>query len=504
MTRLRFAPSPTGFLHIGGLRTALYCKLFAQRHGGQFILRIEDTDQKRLVEGAVENLIRTLDWAGITPDEGPYLAPDGQVEERGAVGPYTQSKRLPLYRRHADELLAAGHAYRCFCSAERLEEVRRTKQLMKQPEMYDRLCRGLDRDESAKRAEAGEAHVIRFKMPLEGETRVADLVRGTVVFDNALIDDQVIVKTDGFPTYHLAVVVDDHAMGITHVFRGEEWLPSTPKHLALYAAFGWEPPQFAHLPLLLNPDRSKLSKRQGDVAVEDFRDQGYLRDALVNFIALLGWNPTSDREVYSVEELAALFDITKVNKGGAVFNREKLDWFNREYLRAMAPEALVELATPFYLKAGVLRQTGAGLATAAGDAVSADYLARVVSLEQVRLTTLAEFPEATGYLFDERYPLAAEALVWKKSDGATALRALVGVHSLIERADAARLDSPAAVEGLLKEFIAAEGLGNGEVLWPTRVALCGRERSPSPFELVWALGKDRTLARLKRGADLLS
>ncbi|GJQ21423.1 MAG: hypothetical protein HBSIN02_17780 [Bacteroidia bacterium] len=293
--RVRFAPSPTGYLHVGGLRTALYNYLFARRNNGTFVLRIEDTDQSRKVEGAVENLIETLRWAGIEYDEGPG--------REGDCGPYTQSQRLAIYEEHARKLIDTGHAYYCFCSPERLEQVRQKQIAMKLPPAYDRHCRDLPIDAVRRRREAGEATVIRMKVPVGGETTFEDLIRGTVTIAHKVLDDQVIVKSDGFPTYHLAVVVDDHLMNISHVIRGEEWLPSTPKHIMLYQYFGWEVPRFAHLPLLLNPDKTKLSKRQGDVAVEDYRKKGYLKEAIINFVAFLGWNPGDEREIFTLEQL---------------------------------------------------------------------------------------------------------------------------------------------------------------------------------------------------------
>jgi glutamyl-tRNA synthetase len=288
MVRTRFAPSPTGYLHVGGLRTALFNYLVSRKSKGTFILRIEDTDRKRQVVEAVEGLIGMLRWAGIEYDEGP--------DKDGGYGPYIQSRRLDTYAQHALRLIEDGTAYYCFCSAERIERIRQEQQAAKEHPGYDRTCRSIEPDESARRVSAGEPHVVRMKLPVDGEAVFTDMVRGEVRIPYGVLDDQVIVKSDGYPTYHLAVVVDDHLMNITHVIRGEEWLSSTPKHLLLYEYFGWEMPRFAHLPLLLNPDRSKLSKRQGHVAVEDFRAMGILPEALVNFIALLGWNPGDDRE----------------------------------------------------------------------------------------------------------------------------------------------------------------------------------------------------------------
>jgi len=333
--RVRFAPSPTGFLHVGGLRTALYNYLFARSGGGRLVLRIEDTDQSRKVEGAMENLIQTLKWAGIEYDEGPGLG--------GESGPYIQSERLQIYHEQARRLIGLGHAYYCFCTPERLEELRKRQLAEKLNPGYDRHCRNLSQDVVADRLKAGERHVIRMKVPTEGELSLDDVIRGRVTISHDMLDDQVLVKSDGYPTYHLAVVVDDHMMGITHVIRGEEWLPSTPKHVLLYRYFGWDLPVYAHLPLLLNPDRSKLSKRQGDVAVEEYRAKGFLPEALVNFVALLGWNPGDDREIFTLDDLVSEFTLERVGKSGAIFNLEKLNWLNFQHLRRKSDASLLEL-----------------------------------------------------------------------------------------------------------------------------------------------------------------
>lgn len=339
MIRTRFAPSPTGYLHVGSLRTALYSFLFAKKHHGKFILRIEDTDQTRLVPNATEKLINTLNWAGLICDEGPQNA--------GPFGPYVQSERLEIYQEYIQKLIDAGHAYYCFCSPERLELVRARKIAAKLPPAYDRTCRNLDASNINEKKARGEQFVVRMKIPLAGDFVFTDLIRGTVSINYKNIDDQVLLKSDGFPTYHLAVVVDDHFMQISHVIRGEEWLSSTPKHLLLYNYFGWQAPQFAHIPLLLNPDKSKLSKRQGDVAVEDYIKQGYTKEALINFIAFLGWNPGDTREIFSLEELIAEFSLERVGKSGAIFNTEKLRWLNHKWLTSYTPEKLRELVLPF-------------------------------------------------------------------------------------------------------------------------------------------------------------
>lgn len=334
--RVRFAPSPTGYLHVGGLRTALFNYLFAKKNNGTFVLRIEDTDRNRFVEGAVDNLISALKWAGLEFDEGPEIG--------GNFGPYMQSHRLDIYKKYAEELILKGKAYYCFCSPERLKKLREEQEKQKLPQVkYDKHCLHLSESEVAKNLAEGIANVVRLNVESDKTIQFDDIVRDYVEFESNNVDDQVLIKGDGFPTYHLANVVDDHLMKITHVIRGEEWLSSTPKHVLLYDAFQWERPIFVHLPLLLNPDRSKLSKRQGDVAVEDYRDKGYLKDALINFVALLGWNAGDDKEFYSIEELIESFSLERVNKAGAVFDLQKLNWLNAEHLRNKPDSDILEM-----------------------------------------------------------------------------------------------------------------------------------------------------------------
>ncbi|MFH2063235.1 MAG: glutamate--tRNA ligase [bacterium] len=478
--RVRFAPSPTGFLHVGGLRTALYDSLLARKNGGAFILRIEDTDQTRLVEGGVENIIRTLQWAGIEPDEGPYLDSDGTVRQRGNFGPYVQSERLDIYRKYVDQLIEGGQAYRCYCTSERLEDMRERQRSEGGQTMYDRHCRGLD-DEACKRLESeGRPFVVRLAVPTEGVTGWDDLIRGRVEIANSQIDDQVLMKSDGFPTYHLAVVVDDRLMGITHVLRGEEWCPSTPKHILLYQAFGWPQPEYAHLPLLLNKDRSKLSKRQGDVAVEDYKKKGYLPEALVNFVALLGWNPSGDREIYSVDELVSSFDLNKVNRGGAVFDLEKLDWMNSEYIKSCSEDDLAERAMPFFEAAGFSDRAA---------------IVKAVRLEKNRVKTLAEMPERLTFIFVDPDP-DSQRLPWKKSTPEIAKDRLTGLRDFLSSLDVKDFDSREGLEKTVLEMIVERGWTNAETLWPMRVALTGLAASPGPFEVAWAIGREATLRRI--------
>ena len=334
MIRVRFAPSPTGYLHIGGLRTALYNYLFAKQNKGKLILRIEDTDQTRLVDGAMENLISTLEWSGIEFDEGPHKG--------GDFGPYTQSERLSIYKEHTIKLIKDGNAYPCFYPEERLDLIKEKNMPSDIVAEYDRRFRDLNISEMIDRM-SNENHVVRLKVPSKGSISINDEIRGQIDFDLSLIQDQIIIKSDGYPTYHLASVVDDHLMKISHVIRGEEWIASLPKHGLLYQSFGWELPSFAHLPLLLNEDRSKLSKRQGDVAVEDYITNGYLKDALINFVSLLGWHGADDREIYNIDELINSFSINRIRSSGAVFDIKKLQWFNQEYIKKTDTETLLEL-----------------------------------------------------------------------------------------------------------------------------------------------------------------
>jgi glutamyl-tRNA synthetase len=501
--RVRFAPSPTGYLHIGGLRTALYNELFARKQGGAMILRIEDTDQSRYVDGAVQNLLQSLQWAGVEHDEGVMIDDQGQISQIGDYGPYFQSERLNIYREHVNQLLESGHAYRCFCPAERLAKVRSQQQADGRPVMYDRHCREhLSPEQVDQLLQEGRPHVVRLKVPLTGRTDFTDAVRGLVSFPNDTIDDQVLLKSDGFPTYHLANVVDDHLMKITHVIRGEEWLPSTPKHVMLYQAFGWELPVFAHLPLLLNPDRSKLSKRQNSVAVEDYRQKGFLPEALYNFVALLGHNPSGDKELYVKGELVDGFELEKVNKGGAVFNTEKLDWMNTVYLRALPIDKLQPLVMPELVDQGVLTEKDGRYLAASGEDVT-ERVPRVLSLEQSRAERLADYREGLEYFFDSSYEIKRAKLPWTTSDEPTTKQRLEAVVQLLEKAEAAVFATPDSLEELIRGMIETEGWSNGEVLWPTRFALTGQKASPSPFEVLWALGPAESISRLKRAVNLL-
>jgi glutamyl-tRNA synthetase len=478
--RVRFAPSPTGFLHVGGLRTALYNYLFARRNGGVFVLRIEDTDRARYVEGAVDNLIRTLTWAGLEYDEGP--------EKGGPAGPYVQSERLGLYREYVARLIETGFAYYAFDTAEELEEMRKEQERQKLSPRYDRRALKLSPVEVKAKLDAGLPAVVRMKVPDDTVVAFDDHIRGHVEFASSQIDDQVLLKSDGYPTYHLANVVDDHLMGITHVIRGEEWLPSTPKHVLLYRAFGWDVPEFAHLPLLLNPDKSKLSKRQGDVAVEDYRKQGYLREALVNFVAFLGWNPGDERELFELEDLVKEFTLERVGKSGAVFNREKLDWLNGQHLRKRTDAQILPLLRQAMQEKGL------------DDTKFTDgYLTGVIAAMRERMVFVHDIVVNSAYFFAP--PASYDEAVQKKRwtpESPKHLEAAAAAFSAM--AGSAKED----FEGALKQVAASLGVGMGELIHPLRLAVSGVGGGPGLYDIFFILGRDETVRRIHTAVKTLS
>lgn len=477
--KTRFAPSPTGYLHVGGLRTALYSYLFAKKNKGIFALRIEDTDQKRYVEGAVENLEEMLKFFGLDWDEGPVF----------------QSKRTEIYMKYAKQLILKESAYLCFCTPERLERMRHEQEAKKMPPKYDRHCLALSKEEIADLVAKGTPYVVRQRIP-EKELTFTDLIRGEVTFNGKDVDDQVLIKSDGFPTYHLANVVDDHEMEITHVIRGEEWLPSTPKHIWLYEALGWKHPEFAHLPLLLNADRSKLSKRQGDVAAEDYLKKGYLKEAIINFIAFLGWNPGTEEEIFSMDELIDRFSLDRVQKGGAVFNIEKLDWLNGQYLRLKSPEELGELILPYLQKESWYRDQLV-------IQLSPEQKKNFVIAVQPRMKTLQDAAlMLKPFLLDEfEYRMDLFLNEKMKVDKAMAVMALENSIPALEALD--DYSSEESIKTSLVAVIEKLGLKNGQILWPLRVALSNEEFSPGVFEMAHVLGKTTTLKRLKAALVIL-
>jgi glutamyl-tRNA synthetase len=471
----RFPPSPTGFLHIGSLRTALYNFLFARANQGKFYLRIEDTDQKRLVTGATENLITILKQFGLDWDNKKILI---------------QSERLDIYQNFAAQLVQEGKAYFCFCDSRRLENLRLERQQKKLPPMYDGKCRNLSEAEIKSNIEANKPCVIRFKMPQTGTTEFNDLIRGKISFNNSLLDDQIILKSDCFPTYHLAAIVDDHEMQISHVIRGEEWLPSTPKHILIYQAFGWEIPEFAHLPLLVNSDHTKMSKRQGDVAVEDYLKKGYLIEALINFVLLLGWNPGTDQEIFSLTEMIEKFDLKKVHKSAAVFDLKKLDWLNGEYLKKMDFKKFANQAAD-YLRANFPQLP---------DNLDQD---KIFALEKNRISHFSQMGQGIEFLFTETLSYQPELLVWKKSTPKTIFANLEILTTELEKYS----DKEWSADNLqekISDFIIKNKKTNGEILWPMRVALTGLEKSPTPFEIAEILGPKKSILRLKDATKKLA
>ena len=485
--RVRFAPSPTGYLHIGSLRTALYNFLYARQTKGVFFLRIEDTDQQRIVTGAIENMLKSLEWAGLRHDEGVFLGKDGQIVEKGNYGPYIQSQRLELYKKCAHELVEQGKAYYCFCSPERLDSLRAVQEKAKLAPAYDKMClKEVSLEDAKKRIANGEKYVIRFDVPETGETEFEDAVRGKMRFANKNLDDFVILKSDGYPTYHLAHVVDDHLMKTTLVFRGEEWLPSAPKHILLFEAFGWKAPKYAHLCVILNKEtKRKLSKRDGDVSVEDFMKKGYLPEAVINFIVLLGWNPKTEQELFSLGELVEAFDVAKLNKAGAIFDTEKLDWMNGVYIRKKDDRELAELCRPY------LENFEENLAD--------DYLEKIISVEKERMKKLSDVGEFAGiYIGQPAYE--KKLLIWKKMEEAEVAESLQKSLQILEKIK----DENWTIEELKDKLMdAADSKDRGALLWPLRAALTGREKSPSPWEVAWVLEKKESINRINKAVSLI-
>lgn len=470
--RVRFAPSPTGYLHVGGARTALFNWLFARHTKGTFILRIEDTDRTRYDANALHDIMDSLRWLGLNWDEGPDVG--------GPHAPYFQSQRVELYQHYARQLVDSGHAYFCFCTPERLETLRAQQGAQTG---YDRHCRDLPPDVVARHLSAGTPYVIRFKMPLDGVTEFEDLIRGPISYPNTQQDDFVLLKSDGFPTYHLANVVDDHLMRISHVLRGEEWIPSTPKHVQLYQAFGWSPPVFAHLPVILAPGGGKLSKRHGAAAVHEYRAMGYVPDALVNFLALLGWSVAPDREIASRDEMIREFSLEKVNKTAAQFNHDKLKWMNSVYIRSMPVEQLCNLVWPFLRNVGLVT-----------DDTSPQNILPALKLVQERMHLLTDAaPQLQCFLSDAiHYDPAAVKKFLAHPEVAPHLRALLQRFQEIPENDF----NPSCLEKVISSYIAESGQSLKHVVHPLRVAVTGSAASPGIFETLSCIGKQRTVARL--------
>lgn len=461
----RIAPSPTGDPHVGTAYIALFNYAWARKNGGRFIVRIEDTDRARYVPGAEERILAALKWLGLSYDEGPDVG--------GPHGPYRQSERLPLYQKYAEELLKRGWAYRAFETPEELEQIRKEKG------GYDGRARNIPPEEAEERARRGEPHVIRLKVPRPGTTEVKDELRGVVVYDNQEIPDVVLLKSDGYPTYHLANVVDDHLMGVTDVIRAEEWLVSTPIHVLLYRAFGWEAPRFYHMPLLRNPDKTKISKRKSHTSLDWYKAEGFLPEALRNYLCLMGFSMPDGREIFTLEEFIAAFTWERVSLGGPVFDLEKLRWMNGKYIReVLSLEEVAERVKPFLREAGLSWESEA-------------YLRRAVELMRPRFDTLKEFPEKARYLFTEDYPVSEKAQR-KLEEGLPLLK------ELYPRLRAQEEWTEAALEALLRGFAAEKGVKLGQVAQPLRAALTGSLETPGLFEILALLGKERALRRLER------
>jgi len=475
MVRVRFAPSPTGYPHLGNIRTALFNWLFARHNNGSFILRIEDTDVARRVEGAVDTILDSLRWLGLDWDEGPYF----------------QSERLEMYREAADQLVREELAYLCYCSPQRLEAMRQEQTKRKQPPGYDRRCRHLTREQKAGLEVSGAPPVVRFKSPLEGQTSFHDLIRGEIVFENSTLDDFVLLKSDGYPTYHLANIVDDHSMAISHILRADEWLSSTPRHVLLYQALGWQPPQFAHLPMILGTDRSKLSKRHGATAINEYRDQGYLPEAMINFLALLGWSLDDKTELLRREEIVKHFSLERVSKTAAVFNRDKLDWMNGVYLRNLSLEDYSERAISFLER---------DLPSEVERPLDTDYIRQIMPLIQERAKTLAEVPQLSEFFFVDKLEYDAGLLLGKLESG----QVVKILQATMTKVEGLGNWDAASLEAVLRPMAEELNLKTGVFFGLLRVATTGRTAAPPLFQTMEVLGKERCLERLKTALDKLS
>ena len=489
--RDRYAPSPTGLQHIGGIRTALFNYLFARSRGGAFVLRLEDTDRTRFDASFVQNLYDTFAWLDIRWDEGPNI--------NGPFAPYIQSERTELYQKYAQELLDKGQAYYCFCSAERIEQIRQEREAAHSSQTgYDRHCRGIAPEEAAQRAAAGEAHTIRLRIPLGETTIFRDYLLGDVEWKNDDVNpDPVLLKSDGFPTYHLANVVDDHLMEITHVLRAQEWLASTPLHVIMYKSFGWTPPEYCHLPLVTGQDGKKLSKRHGATSIDEFRKQGYLPEALINYVALLGASYEEGRDIYSLEELARHFSLDKLNKAPAVFDYKKLEWYNGQYIRMKSDEELAALCLPPAAQAGLFGAVGAE-----PTAQQRQLFTAAMPLIRERLIFLHEAAEKLSYLFAEPpLPPAEEFFPKKASLAETAWLLQLGKELTRPLAE---MPDDAAAEAFIKEQAEQNAVKLGDLMMPLRVAVTGARVSPPLFGSLRLLGAEKSLQRVERALQQLA
>ncbi|MBZ2386230.1 glutamate--tRNA ligase [Anaerococcus murdochii] len=487
--RVRFAPSPTGYLHIGGLRTALFNYLYARHTGGKMILRIEDTDRTRFVEGALENLLKALKWSGVEIDEGVMLDENGHVTEKGDFGPYIQSERVEkgIYNKYIDQLIEEGKAYYCFCSQERVDKVRDQMKADGLTPKYDGLCRSIPLEEAKQRVANGEEYTVRLKLPKDYDISFNDRIKGKITFNTDDQDDQVLIKRDGYPTYHFAVVVDDHLMGITHVVRGDEWISSTPKHVYLYEAFGWDAPEYIHLPTVLNKDHKKYSKRNGDGMVEDFIEEGYMPEGLINFLSLLGWSPDSEEEIFTIEELAKQFDFDRVNKTGAVFDKKKLDWVNGHYVRELSPEKLAEDIKPYMIKAGLIDES-----------YDHDKLVLLAETWQSAIDKFSDAPElAKNYYIkseDIEYDDDAKEAI-STDEARTLFNAFLNQLDQVDEIDADFAKS------VMKTIQKETGIKGKNLWFPVRAAVTGSVHGPDLSNAFLIMGKDLVKDRLEYVRD---
>jgi glutamyl-tRNA synthetase len=486
--RLRFAPSPTGFAHIGGYRTALFSWLYARHTGGSFILRIEDTDAARTVEGAVDYLINGLQWLGMDIDEGPVVG--------GLYGPYYQTQRKALYQQYAHRLIASGHAYRCYCTPARLEQLRNEQTAQKLPPRYDRHCRYLSDEERLANDAAGLTSVVRFAMPLDGETVVHDELHGDITFKNVDIDDKIILKSDGLPTYHLAHIVDDYLMGVTHLLRGEEWISSAPWHIHIWNALGWQPPLFYHVPDVLGKDKKKLSKRHNAPSWKELEQRGFLPEAVFNFLALLGWSYDDKTEFFSREELIRVFSLDRIGVSGGILDMEKLEWMNGVYIRNLSLEEFTQRCIPYMERPEV----DGGLPDSISRPLHFDYTSRVLSLEQERLRTLGEAAHAVSFFYSDDLTYETALLIQKGMDAERTKAALSSAQKLLaglEQWEHSAMDTP------MRELAVELGLKTGQLFGSIRVAVSGRTATPPLPQMMEVLGRERTMLRIEEAIGRL-
>ncbi|MDD3225477.1 MAG: glutamate--tRNA ligase [Clostridium sp.] len=477
--RTRFAPSPTGYMHIGNLRTALYTYLIAKHEGGKFILRIEDTDRERYVEGAVDIIYKTLKETGLVHDEGPDIG--------GPVGPYVQSQRKDIYLKYAKELVKKGEAYYCFCSKERLDILKTNSEALKRPFKYDKHCLNLPKEEVEQKLKDEVPYVIRQNNPTDGVTTFNDVIYGKISVENSELDDMILIKSDGYPTYNFANVVDDHLMGITHVVRGNEYLSSAPKYNRLYEAFGWEVPIYVHCPPIMKDAHNKLSKRNGDASFEDLLEKGYLKEAVLNFIALLGWNPEGENEIFNLEELIKIFDYKTINKAPAIFDPVKLKWMNGEYIKKMPLEKFHEDALPYY--SGVIKNKNIDLL-------------KISELLQTRVNLLDEIPDMIDF-FEELpdYDIAMYTHKKMKTNTENSLESLKESLPILKGLKEWNMDT---IHDSMMKLAKDLGVKNGIILWPLRTALSGKQFTPGgAFEIGDIIGKEESLKRIEIGIEKL-